>query len=119
MPQAAEGHSSWEAELSSLKGMAPSPVCQEETQVAPTLGRAVGGLGVLPVLAGVGTRDGSPWRRRQLHVHALAHTHTSVSSQTYLEVALYELSPQVCCPLLKMMGERRKVVELVNELPGF
>lgn len=69
------------AELSSLKGMAPSPMCQEEAQVAPTLGRAVGGLGVLPVLAGVGTRDGSPWRRRQLHVHALAHTHTHICFQ--------------------------------------
>lgn len=68
---------SGKAELSSLTGMAPS-LCVPRGSSGGTDPRQ--GCGWVRrsclSLQQLGTpREGSPWRRRQLHVHALAHTH--------------------------------------------
>lgn len=63
---------SGKAELSSLKGMGPAlAVPRGSSGGTDPVGTAVDGFGLLQEL---GTQEGSLWRRRQLHVHAVAHT---------------------------------------------
>lgn len=90
VPGATEGHSFWRAELSSLRAMGPSLwVPRGSSGGTDPLGTAVGGFGggTDPLGTAVGGFGGpalacrswecrkvSYWRRRELHVHALAQT---------------------------------------------